>query len=102
MAVSGSSAGRTLLRNLLGVLQVLLVIAMLALLVRLVFEFFGALQTGQLWVELKRYTGLVTLPIPVRSIRAARYGGYFNVRVMLSIIVYLVGEYAVTAVRRRI
>lgn len=101
MAESGPSAGRALLRNLIGVLQVLLVIAMLALLVRLVFEFFGALQSGQLWTELKRYTDLVTLPIPVRSIRAAQYGGWFNVRVVLSLLVYLAAEYAVTAIRRR-
>jgi hypothetical protein len=102
VAATGSSAGREFLRNLIGVLQVLLVIAMLALLVRLVFEFFGALQTGVLWTELKRYTDLVTLPIPVKSIRAARYGGWFNVRVVLSLLAFLAAEYVVTAIRRRV
>lgn len=102
MAESGSSAGRALARNLVGVLQLLLVVAMLALLIRLVFEFFGALQTGQLWTEMKRYTDLITLPFPARSIRAAQYGGWFNLRVVLTLIVYLVAEYAVTAIRRRI
>lgn len=102
MGESGSSAGRALLRNLIGVLQVVLVVAMLALLIRLVFEFFGALQAGQLWTELKRYTDLITLPIPVKSLRAAQYGGWFNMRVVLSLIFYLVAEYVVTAMRRRL
>jgi hypothetical protein len=102
VAESGSSAGRSLLRNLLGAVQVILVVAMLALLVRLVFEFFGALQAGQLWIELKRYTDIITLPIAVKSYRAAQYGGWFNVRVVLSLVIYLVAEYVVTAIRRRI
>jgi len=95
------SAGASAVRNLLGVVVGIFVVVMLVLLTRLIVEFFGALHTGPFYAQLKAITRYVVLPLPVAGFKTP-YGGTFDVRAALSIVIYLIAEYLLTALRRRV
>lgn len=95
------SSGARVLRNLIGVVVAVVVVAMLGLLARVVFQFFGALQSGGFHDALMTYTAPVVLPIPVGN-PATPYGGVFDLRATLSLLVFLVVEFLLTGLRRRV
>lgn len=93
-------AGAGAVRNVIGVVIAVIVVVMLAVLVRIVFEFFGPLQQGDLYRQLVVWTDRLLLPVTVAGFKTP-YAGEFNVQATLSLVAYLFLEYVLTALRRR-
>lgn len=95
------SASSRLIRNLLGVAIGVLVVAMVALLVRVIFEFFGALHAGEFYRRLISLTTPIVFPFPVDSF-STPYAGVFDVKATLTLLAVLLAEFVLTSIRRRI
>lgn len=86
-------------RSILTVVMDLLIVVAVLLVLRVLVEFFGALQ-AQSWAEgYMKLTGPLVLPLGLDPVEND-YGGAFAVDASVSILVYLAAEWVVSVARK--
>lgn len=92
---------RNPVRTVLSIVMDLIIVAAVAETVRMVVAFFGQLASQEWGKTIISLTDLITLPLGLDAIKTP-YGGVFDVNGALTIVVFLLIEWALSSVRYRI